>query len=47
MDAVTTLAGVCNGVDYHRDGLTLERMGLSGFRSGDVGAYAREGTLRP
>ena len=47
MDAVTTLAGLCNGVDYYRDGLTLERMGLSGVRSGDVATYARDGTLGP
>ena len=31
MEALTTLAGVVNGVDYYRDGLTLERMGIAGI----------------
>jgi opine dehydrogenase len=44
MEAVTTLAGVCNGVDYYRAGLTLERMGLSGLRARDIWSYARDGT---
>jgi hypothetical protein len=28
--ALTHLAGVINGIDYSRQGLTLERMGLAG-----------------
>ena len=41
MDALTTLGGVLNGVDYHREGLTLERMGMTGGRAQDVIAYAK------
>ncbi len=47
MDALTTLAGVGNGLDYHREGLTLERMGMSGFRAEDIWSYATEGTPHP
>lgn len=41
MDALTTLAGVLNRVDYRRDGLTPERMGMAGGHAQDVIAYAR------
>jgi opine dehydrogenase len=43
MGAVTTLAGVLNGLDYFRGGLTLERMGMTGLAATDVVAYARQG----
>ena len=43
MDALTTLAGVLNGIDYHRDGLTLERMGMTGVEAGDLLPYALSG----
>ena len=43
MDALTILAGACNGLDYYREGLTLERMGLSGMSAGDILPYARNG----
>ena len=31
MEAVVALAGTLNGIDYRNDGLTLERMGVSGL----------------
>jgi opine dehydrogenase len=43
MEALTTLAGVINGVDYYRDGLTVERMGMTGTGSGDILGYAQYG----
>ena len=43
MEAVTTLAGACNGVDYYSEGLTLERMGMAGLHAGDIRSYARDG----
>jgi opine dehydrogenase len=46
MDALITLAGILNGLAYRKDGLTLERMGLTGMRADDIGPYAREGALR-
>jgi opine dehydrogenase len=46
MEAVTTLAGTLNGVDYRRHGLTLERMGLAGVNPDAIVAYARRGELR-
>ena len=44
MQALTTLAGVLNGVDYYVDGLTLERMGMAGIAAKDVVAYAHDGS---
>jgi opine dehydrogenase len=41
--AVVQLAGVLNGVDYRRDGLTLERMGLADVAPGDLMTFARAG----
>jgi hypothetical protein len=43
MDALTILAGACNGLDYYRVGLTFERMGLSGIGPDEILAYARNG----
>jgi opine dehydrogenase len=43
MDALVELAGVLNGVDYRRDGLTLERMGLQGMGPDDIRPYAVRG----
>ncbi len=43
MQALTTLAGLLNSVDYHVDGLTLERMGMTEVAGKDVVAYARDG----
>ncbi len=31
MEALTTLAGDCLDIDYHRDGFTLDRMGVTGI----------------
>jgi opine dehydrogenase len=42
-EAVTALASALNGVDYRRDGLTLERMGLAGLDPDGILAYARKG----
>lgn len=44
MEAVTRVAGTLNGVDYLRDGLTLERMGLDNVDPGAVAAFARHGS---
>lgn len=43
IDAVTTLAGVCNGIDYRRAGLTLERMGMFGLGPDEIVPFARDG----
>lgn len=43
MEAVTTLAGVCNGLDYFLEGLTLDRMGMAAFSAEDVRSYSRDG----
>ena len=37
--ALTHLAGVINGIDYPREGLTLERMGLAGKTPGQIRAH--------
>ena len=44
MEAVTTLAGVLNDVDYRTTGLTLERMGMAGISADDIAAYACNGS---
>jgi hypothetical protein len=36
--ALTHLAGVINGIDYPREGLTLERMGLARKTPGQIRA---------
>ena len=43
MEALTTLAGALNGVDYYREGLTLERMGLTGLNAEGIVAHAHDG----
>lgn len=45
MEAVITLAGTLNGVDYLADGLTLERMGLNGVSADHIAPYAQTATL--
>jgi opine dehydrogenase len=40
ISAVTRLAGAINGVDYTREGLTLERMGLEGMSAPEIRAAA-------
>lgn len=37
--ALTHLAGVINGIDYSRQGLTLERMGLAGKTPAQIRAH--------
>jgi opine dehydrogenase len=46
MEAVSAVAGALNGVDYRREGLTLERMGLAGVDPDGIVAYARRGNSR-
>jgi opine dehydrogenase len=43
MEALTTLAGILNGVDYYAEGLTIERMGMADIAAQDVVAYAHDG----
>ena len=43
MQALTTLAGVLNRVNYYAEGLTLERMGMADITGKDVVAYAHDG----
>jgi opine dehydrogenase len=47
MDAVTRVAGALNAVDYLRDGLTLDGMGLAGVAPDGLLAYARHGQAPP
>jgi opine dehydrogenase len=39
MTALTHLAGMINGIDYPREGLTLQRMGLAGKTPGEIRAH--------
>jgi opine dehydrogenase len=41
--ALIRLAGLAMGIDYFRDGLTLERMGLAGKSSSEVLRFVQEG----
>jgi opine dehydrogenase len=43
MEALTTLAGILNGLDYYADGLTIDRMGMADIAAQDVVAYAHDG----
>ena len=45
--ALTHLAGVINDIDYPREGLTLERMGLAGKTPGEIRAHADAPTAEP
>jgi len=45
--ALTHLAGVINGIDYRREGLTLERMGLAGKTSREIRAHVGAPTTEP
>lgn len=45
--ALTHLAGVINGIDYPREGLTLERMGLTGKTPSDIRAHVSAPTAEP
>ena len=43
MDALITLASVVSGIDYRREGLTLEKMGLAGARPERLAKILSEG----
>ena len=43
MDALVQLASVALGIDYARDGLTLERLGLAGKSPAELVRFARQG----
>jgi opine dehydrogenase len=43
MDALVTLASLALGIDFARDGLTLERLGLAGKSPSELARYAYEG----
>lgn len=43
IDALITLASQMNRVDYRREGLTLEKMGLSGINAGELPKLLQEG----
>ena len=45
--ALTHLAGVINGIDYPREGLTLERMGLAGKTPAEIRAHVGAPTAEP
>jgi hypothetical protein len=45
--ALTHLAGTINGIDYPREGLTLQRMGLAGKTPAQIRAYASAPTAEP
>jgi opine dehydrogenase len=44
IDALIRLAGLAVGIDYMRDGLTLERLGLAGKSPGELLRFVRDGT---
>jgi len=44
IDAIVHLASEIMGIDFARDGLTLERMGLAGLAPGALARFALEGT---
>jgi opine dehydrogenase len=43
MGALTHLAGIVNNVDYQREGLTLDKMGLGDMRPDEITDYVRNG----
>jgi opine dehydrogenase len=43
MVALTALASLMNGVDYMNEGLTLDRMGLTGMTADEIRSYAADG----
>ena len=45
--ALTHLAGVINGIDYSRQGLTLERMGLAGKTPAQIRAHVSTPAAEP
>jgi opine dehydrogenase len=43
MDALVQLASIALGIDFARDGLTLERLGLAGKSADELAAFAQRG----
>jgi opine dehydrogenase len=43
MEALTAIASVANGIDYLREGLTLERLGLDGLDAAGLARYVELG----
>ncbi len=43
MDALVQLASIALGIDYGRDGLTLERLGLAGKSPAELARFAEQG----
>jgi opine dehydrogenase len=43
MDALVQLASMALGIDYARDGLTLERLGLAGTSADELVRFAQQG----
>lgn len=43
MEALTVIASTANGIDYLRDGLTLERLGLGGLDAAGIARYVELG----
>jgi opine dehydrogenase len=43
IDALVHLAGLSVGIDYARDGLTLEKLGLAGKSPAEVTRFVAEG----
>ncbi len=43
MDSLITLASLANGINYSREGLTLDKMGLVNARAGDLSAILETG----
>jgi hypothetical protein len=43
IDALIKLAGLAVGIDYMRDGLTLERLGLAGKSPSELLRFVEDG----
>jgi opine dehydrogenase len=43
MDSLVTVASTINAIDYHRDGLNAEKMGLEGMAKEEAQAYFQKG----
>jgi hypothetical protein len=43
MNSLITLASVANGIDYSREGLTLEKIGLAGITAENLPVILQNG----
>jgi hypothetical protein len=43
MDSLVTVASTINAIDYRRDGLNAEKMGLEGMAKEEAQAYFQKG----